>query len=258
MIHDKLALRTARFGAMKQSGEPRTYRQLVKAGHLVSFSVVIAESDLHISAERDLSTAAFTKLHYCRRELETYIAAHPDFRSALSPLDVSPDAPPLVSGMARAASQAGVGPMAAVAGAIAEAVGRHLLPHSAEVIVENGGDVFMCSLQPRRVSIFAGSSPFSLKVALHVPPCPEGLGICTSAGTVGHSLSFGRADAVVIVAPDAALADAWATAIGNIVKTKDDVPAALDRAASAEGIIGAVVIIGDALGAWGDLQLCHV
>ena len=243
---------------MRQLGEPRTYRQLVKAGRLVSFNVVIAESDLHISAERDLSIAASTKLQDCRRELETYIAEHPDFRSSLSPLDVGPDAPPLVCDMARAAFQAEVGPMAAVAGAIAEAVGRHLLPHSAEVIVENGGDIFMRSLQPRRASIFAGRSPFSLKVALDLPPCPEGLGICTSAGTVGHSLSFGRADAVVIVAPDAALADAWATAIGNIVKTKDDIPTALDRAANAEGIIGAVVIVSDALGAWGDIQLCRV
>ncbi len=240
---------------MKQSGEPRSYRQLVKAAHLVGFNVAIAESDLHISAEQDLSVEACTKLRECRRELAGYIAARPDFRSSLSPLEVGSDAPPLVQAMAQAASRAGVGPMAAVAGAIAEAVGRHLLSYTSEVIVENGGDIFMRSLVSRRASIFAGHSPFSLKVALDLPPSPDGLGICTSAGTVGHSLSFGRADAVVILAPDAALADAWATAIGNIVKTKEDIQSALDQAAVAEGLIGAVVIIGNALGAWGDVQL---
>ena len=236
-------------------GEPRAYRELIRPDRLTSFNVSIAESDLHVSAERDLTAHAYGELARCRQALESYIVANPAFLTSLSPLDVPADAPQLVRSMALAAQRAGVGPMAAVAGAIAEAVGRRLLDHSSEVIVENGGDIFLRTLVPRKASIYAGNSPFSLRVALQLPPCPDGLGLCTSAGTVGHSLSFGRADAVVILAPDAALADAWATAIGNIVNTKDDIEPALERAAAAEGVIGAVIVVGDALGAWGEVRL---
>lgn len=241
-----------------KAGEPRFYRQLVRPDHLVSFSVTIAESDLYISAEKDLTKEARQVLLASRRSIERYAAGDPAFLSSLSPVDVPADAPPLVQTMANAARQADVGPMAAVAGAIAEEVGRQLLRHTSEVLVENGGDIFLRSLTPRRISIYAGSSPFSLKVGLEVPPCPTGLGICTSAATVGHSLSFGQADAVVILAPDAALADAWATAIGNLVNTHDDIEPALNRLSTAEQVLGAVIIVGDALGAWGDVRLTRV
>jgi uncharacterized protein len=227
----------------------------MKPAGLVNFQVTIAESDLHISAESPLGADAYRSLRQCRQALEAYIADHPEFRASLAPLAAPNDAPDLVKKMARAAQAAGVGPMAAVAGAVAEAVGRDLLRYSSEVIVENGGDIFLRSLHPRTIAVYAGQSPFSMKIALEAPPSLDGLGVCTSAATVGHSLSFGKADAVVIIAPDAALADAWATAIGNMVKSKDDVSVALERISGAEGVIGALVIIGDALGAWGQVQL---
>jgi ApbE superfamily uncharacterized protein (UPF0280 family) len=145
--------------------------------------------------------------------------------------------------------------MASVAGVVAETVGRQLLFFSEEVIVENGGDIFMRTYEPRKIAIFAGTSPFSMKIALDLPAAPDGMGICTSAATIGHSLSFGKADAVVIVAPDTALADAWATAIGNLVKTRDDIEPALDHLATAKNVFGGIVILGDALGAWGDIKL---
>lgn len=239
----------------KKRVEPRTYRELIKPGHLTSFNVAIAESDLHVSAEVDLTADAYDELARCRQTLEDYIASSPAFLTSLSPLDVPAEAPQLVRTMSSAAQRAGVGPMAAVAGAIAETVGRRLLACSSEVIVENGGDIFLRTLVPRKALIYAGDSPFSLRVALQLPPYPNGLGLCTSAGTVGHSLSFGKADAVVILAPDTALADAWATAIGNVVKTTDDIEPALERAAAAKGLIGAVIVVGDALGAWGEVQL---
>ncbi len=123
--------------------------------------------------------------------------------------------------MAAAAQTAGVGPMAAVAGAIAECVGRELLEFSPEVIVENGGDIFLKVSHRRTVGIFAGDSPLTGRIGIQIEARDTPLGVCTSSGTVGHSLSFGRADAVVVLAPAAALADAAATAIGNRVSRKE-------------------------------------
>jgi ApbE superfamily uncharacterized protein (UPF0280 family) len=168
---------------------------------------------------------------------------------------VAADAPVLVRRMAQAADKAGVGPMAAVAGTIAEAVGKAVLPLSPELIIENGGDVFLASSRPRLVGLYAGQSPFSGKIALRIDPALTPLGVCTSSGTVGHSLSFGAADAVVVLSPDAALADAVATAAGNLVKSKDLIPQALEFAARIEGVIGVLIVLGDELGAWGQVEL---
>jgi hypothetical protein len=145
--------------------------------------------------------------------------------------------------------------MAAVAGAMAEFVGRDLLPESPEVIVENGGDLFLLSARELKIAIFAGPSPLSMQVGVRVSGAAKGMGVCTSSGTVGPSLSFGRADAACILAPSAALADAAATAVGNAVKSPADLAAGLDRARAIEGVIGAVVVIGGKMGAWGQLEL---
>lgn len=145
--------------------------------------------------------------------------------------------------------------MAAVAGAIAQAVGQALVPLSPEVIVENGGDIFLSLAAPVTVALLAGDSPLSLKVGLHLEADQTPLGVCTSSGTMGHSLSFGRADAACVVAADAALADAAATALGNRVKTAADIGPALEWLARVSGVRGGVVIIGDTLGAWGQVEL---
>jgi ApbE superfamily uncharacterized protein (UPF0280 family) len=145
--------------------------------------------------------------------------------------------------------------MAAVAGAIAEAVGRELLAFSPEIIVENGGDIFMAIERSRTVGIYAGESPFSGKLALQVDPGETPLGICTSSGTVGHSLSFGRADAVIVVSPSTALADAAATAICNMVQDDDDIPRAVDLAQNIDRVAGVVVIKGERMGMWGRVRL---
>ena len=114
--------------------------------------------------------------------------------------------------MIEAGQKAGVGPMAAVAGAIAECVGRELLAFSPEIIIENGGDIYLKCLKKRVVGIFAGKSPLTGKIGLEIDAKDTPLGVCTSSGTVSHSLSFGKADAAVAIAPSATLADAAATA----------------------------------------------
>jgi ApbE superfamily uncharacterized protein (UPF0280 family) len=238
------------------SVDPRTYRSSVVTTDLVNFEVKVDETDLFIRAWRDLRREATDAARRVRNEIQEHGRRYPDFLASLSPLPTPRGTPPVVRTMYAAARAAGVGPMAAVAGTVAEAVGQELLKETPEVIVENGGDIYISTEHVRTVSIFAGASPLSLKVGLRVPP--ESLGVCTSSGTVGHSLSFGKADAAVAAADDTALADAVATAVGNRVRTPDDVDAALDFARQVRGVRHVVVIIGDRLGVWGEFEMCSL
>ncbi len=234
----------------------RFYREHMRAEGLVSFQVVLDESDLFILAESDLSEQAESSLARHRRELQDFIRRNPLLASTYAPYSVSDDAPRVVTMMASAAQLAGVGPMAAVAGTIAELVGLDLLPVSGEVIVENGGDVFIHSAHERLIGIFAGESPLSGKINLKVGPTPpEGIGVCTSSATIGPSYSAGGADCALVVATTAALADAAATGLGNRAKSPDHIEEALAWTLGIEGVSGALVIIGNRLGAQGDLHL---
>lgn len=238
----------------------RFYRENMRAEGLVSFTVAIKESDLFIWAERNLSAEARDSLACHRSDLEAFIASQPRFRTSFRPFEEVPDdSPPVITLMAAAAARAGVGPMAAVAGAIAELVGKDLAPLSPEIIVENGGDIHIRSARPRRVGVFAGKSPLSGNLALRIPPTPgEGLGVCTSSATVGPSFSAGRADSALVVAESASLADAAASALGNRAKSAEHIEEALSSVASIEGVMGCLVIIGDSLGMRGDLELEEV
>jgi len=241
---------------MKQPGfVPRFYRDWSRDKDLVSFNVTVKETDLYIRAQRNLREKALEIVVKQRELLEGYISRHPEFLTTLSPLTLGRDAPQIAKIMATASVQVGVGPMAAVAGAFAEMVGRTLLEFSDEVVVENGGDIFLKLAKPRTIGIFAGSSPYSGKLAIQIKPAETPLGVCTSSGTVGHSLSFGKADAAIVLAPDAALADAAATALGNLVKTPEDMGNAIDFIRSVNGITGAAVIIGEKMAAWGKINL---
>ncbi len=235
--------------------EPRTYRTRIARAGLTAFQVAVRETDLFLLAARDLSALTREVVVRERAQLEAYLAAHPNFLTALTPWPEDPFAPPLVRDMIAAARIAGVGPMAAVAGAIAERVGRALRPESPEVIVENGGDLFMVFTRPATVALYAGSSPLSHRVGLHLDPALSPLGVCTSSGTVGHSLSFGRADAACVLAASAALADALATALGNRVQVAADLSPALEWLAGVEGALGGVLLVGENLGAWGEVEL---
>jgi len=236
--------------------QSRSYRHWIKGDDLVSFNVTVKETDLYIRAGTNLSHQAHHLVLKYRQTLEEYLLIHPHFLASMKPLPIDDDAPAIVKDMLAAAQKAGVGPMAAVAGAIAESVGAELVPYSANVIVENGGDIYMKSRRKRTIGIYAGTSPLSGKLRLEIAGRDTPLGVCTSSGTVGHSISFGMADAVVALSPSAALADAAATAIGNIVKTQADIPNGLELAQNIDGLRGVLIIAGDQTGIWGGVKLC--
>lgn len=235
--------------------EKRFYRDLIEPRDLTTFEVVIKESDLFISADRELKEEAGNAILKYRKRLEDYIKENPFFQTSLKPLPIDRKAPEIVRVMQEASLKAGVGPFASVAGAIAEFVGQELAKYSREVIVENGGDIFLKTLKKRRVGIFAGKSKFSNRLALEISPDETPLGVCTSSGTVGHSLSFGKADAVVVVSKSCSLADASATALGNLVQKKEDIAKGIERAKGIEGLKGVVIIKDNRLGVWGDLKI---
>jgi len=240
----------------------RFYRRSYRQDDLIYFRAAIEETDLQIGVNRDqyskgLTVFAEKTIRDIRRPLEEYIKRDPRFITALSPCDLLPGAPEIAEIMADAAYSVNVGPMASVAGAIAEAVGKALAERCREVIVENGGDIYMKTSRLRRVGIFAGESVLSGHVALEIEAQDTPLGICTSSGTVGPSLSFGKTDALVVLSRSAALADATATACGNIVQTAADIEKALDFADGIKSIHGIVIIIGDHLGVRGKVKLAR-
>ena len=233
----------------------RSYRNKVSNNRLVSFHVCVQETDLFICSDTDLSDLALQSIYKYRRFLESYIKYRPEFLSSLYPLEDDKLAPDIVRDMLKTSSAASVGPMASVAGAIAEYVCNDLLSSSKNVIVENGGDIYLKTEFDVRVTIFAGDSPLSYKINLLLKPDRMPIGICTSSGTVGHSLSFGKADAVCVISKSATMADAAATAIGNMVRSKREIKIALERGAQIEGVLGIAIIVGEHFGAIGDVEL---
>jgi len=234
--------------------EPRTYRRLASPEGLVCFEVTIKETDLQICASSDLTDRAEDLIVQVRWELEEYIRGHPYFAETLTPMEVTDNAPGIVKRMAEAGRIARVGPMAAVAGAIAEHVARGLAEFSTDVIVENGGDLYLIGKHERRVALFAGEDGVQ-GVGLRIPAGLMPVAVCTSSGRIGHSTSFGSADAVTVLARNASLADAVATALANRVRCADDVERAIEAARNILGVLGVLVTVDGSIGAWGNMHL---
>jgi len=210
--------------------EPRTYRHWVKDKDLIPFNIVVKETDLYIRASTNLKRKALKLVSKYRDTLERYIERHPTFLTSLEPVPVDDNAPRIIREMAEAAEKVGVGPMASVAGAIAEFVGKELLAFSPEVIVENGGDIYLKSLRERTIGIYAGKSPLSGKLGLEI----KGL------------------------SKSATLADAAAKAIGNLIIQPNDIPSGIEFAQGIEGLKGVLIIKGDKMGLWGKVKICQM
>jgi ApbE superfamily uncharacterized protein (UPF0280 family) len=235
--------------------EQRFYRERVARNDLVRFEVKIEQSDLLCLCDRDLGERASASLGRVRREIEGQIALDPWFGRALEPCRLPRECPAVIGQMARAGQAWNVGPMAAVAGAVAEFVGRELTGESQTVIVENGGDVFARAAEPPTFALYAGEgSPFKGRLRFRVDAA-DGVGVCTSSGVVGPSLSFGRADAVVAIAADTAFADAAATAIANRIQGPDDVDAIVREEERRGALGGLIACCGDRIGFYGDVEL---
>lgn len=211
-----------------------------------TIATIFAYEQSHIEAAKE-------SIREQRNLLEKFIQADPFFMLTLEPYDLKEDgAPEIVQQMIKTSAIFGIGPMSAVAGVIAKLAVEAMIEDGAlYAIVDNGGDISIINDRTVLVGIYAGTSPIK-DLALEVPSRVEPLGICTSSGTVGPSISFGCADAALIVSKDPALADAAATALGNAVQPEgrlEDCFKAIDR----PGIDGALVIRGEEMAVWGEL-----
>lgn len=243
----------------KQDGyQNRFYRQWVKTEDFAKTRIVIEETDvLILGRDRIDSEFARDKIKDLRQDIKDYIVRDKRFAVSLKPVPVELTAPAVVRLMAEAAHLANVGPMAAVAGSIAQMLSEELLKKGyREIIVENGGDIFLTRQERvRSIAVFVGDSKFSGRLNLSIKPSQTPCGVCASSGTFGHSLSFGKADSVVIVAKNAALADAAATAVCNLIKSRDDFNKAVEFAKDIPGIFGVLIILDDEFASWGKIEI---
>ena len=242
--------------------EQRTYRSQFSQQRFRSFVVNYKETDLWIGIDPDsfreeMKEVSFLKVKELRSVLEEYLLHDPIFGKTFEPLRVEPNAPEIVRVMAEAANRAGVGPMASVAGAFSEMVGLCLMEQFEiqELVVENGGDIFLKINGNLLMSVYAGNSPLSGKVGMEIQASESPLGVCTSAGTVGPSVSLGKTDATMIICRSAALADALATTFGNLVKTPEDVQTIINQTEQFPEILSAVIICQDKIGIRGKFEM---
>ena len=238
--------------------QERTYRNLIDSPKLVPYRVVVKETDLMVYTETELIDETRELVLEQRGYVEAYIKSHPDFSRSLIPWQLDGPAPGIILDMVKAGRNAGVGPMAAIAGAIAEQVGLGLLALTDQVIIENGGDVFIKSNSPVTVGIFAGNSPLNLRLGIRLKSKGNPNAVCTSSGTIGHSLSLGKADAVCVVAESCSIADAAATAIGNLINSAADIETAISVGRNFEELSGIVAIVDEKVGIWGDLEIVSI
>ena len=240
----------------------RSYRSRFSNDERRWFCVKFLESDLWIGVDSGSYSASmeadtYTMLVDLRRSMDAYLLMDPQYKAALTPYDAGLEAPAILKEMSKVSHKTGIGPMSAVAGAVAQHVAEFLKSQFGvkEVIVENGGDIYAEAHFDMDIAVFAGQSPLSEKIGLHIPATDFPLGICTSSGTVGPSLSLGRADAVMIVCKDVLLADSYATAMANRIRTVNDLEPVIDRIQNIPDILGAIAIKDDRLALCGHYEL---
>ena len=236
----------------------RSYRSRFSDDERRWFCVKFLESDLWIGVDRgsyraSMEADAYSMLVDLRRAMDAYLLMDPAYKAALTPYDAGLEAPDILKEMSRISHKTGIGPMSAVAGAVAKRVADFL--GTREVIVENGGDIYAKAGSDMDISVFAGQSPLSEKIGLHIPAASFPLGICTSSGTVGPSLSLGRADAVMIVCKNVLLADSYATAMANRIRSVNDLQPVIDCISAIPDILGAIAVKDDRMAITGQFEL---
>ena len=244
---------------MKTEGyQKRFYRRRINSADLFRSLIAVKETDLLILTDRPVDKKfVLGRINFYRDKIEEYINYKDRrFLVALKPVAVESTSPRIIKEMAAQSAKANVGPMASVAGAIAQFLGRDLLVKGfRDVIIENGGDIFIKCTRLVKVGLYAGRNKKLNKISLKVKPQDSPLGICASSATLGHSVSFGNADNVVIIASSAVLADALATAVCNMVKSRDDLDRAIAFGSSVKGVMGIIIIFGNILATWGKVEL---
>ncbi len=239
----------------------RLYRSSYLKDRFHYFQIQQSESDLYIginhhSYSKEIEIYSKKSLINFRKQLEEYLTNNPVFQSSHEPVKYDYKSPLIVQEMINASAKAGIGPMGCVAGAFSQFIGEAILKEFPvnELIVENGGDIYLSVMKDLDVSVFAGNSPLSEKIGVKVPSFLSPVGVCTSSGTVGHSFSYGKADAVTIVCKSTLFADAYATAYCNKIKSERDVDKVIREIKINPDILSALIIMKDKVGITGKFE----
>lgn len=266
--------------------QERFYRQSVSSQF--SLEVSYKESDLYIGTDREINKeTALSILKKYYKEVEDYSKINPSFLTSLSPLAQDKDAPSIIQDMINCSLLAGVGPFASVAGAIALYVGKEILQFTPsekahpvrkkfsngirergsltgftnEVIIENGGDIFLKITEDKRIGVYLGKR-FAAKggteeITLKIKKRDYSFGIASSSSFIGHSLNFGKVDLVTVIAKDAVIADGFATALSNRVKKEDDIQEVLNLVQNVPLIEGILIAWEGKIFLWGGIELAE-
>ncbi len=235
----------------------RFYRSDNKLERWNSFILRNETTDLFIKSAEDLTAIGLKIINKLRNEIRDHISRQLEFQTSYSPVEKLTDTPDIIKLMYLASERTGTGPFASVAGAIAQMTGIELMNYTKEIIIENGGDIWMSLIEPAVVQIHSDNAEFDGKTGLLISPEETPCGICTTSGKVGPSFSFGKADSATIIGKCAATADAAATLAGNIVKDENDITKALNNATEVESVTGAVIIIKNKMGIQGSVKLIN-
>ena len=245
--------------------QPRTYRREFNPERFASFTVQYLETDLwigvdHPSFHKEIAEQALKELIKLRKQTEQYIFKHPVFKESLQPIEAEPGAPDTIRAMTEAGFRTQTGPMASVAGLFAHCIGEKIRHHFKvkELVIENGGDFYLFLQEDLLMTVYAGESPLSEKIGVIIPARETPCGVCTSSGTVGPSLSFGNADAVMVACFSPELADGWATALANRVKSPSDIETVLKYSEQFPEILSLVIICEDKTGIRGNFEVRFV
>lgn len=242
----------------------RSYRSTAARPDEKTFQAVIEESDLWITcgkayfdASGGLPGRVMERLREVRSVIKAWLRLEPDFGPSLVPVPAPENAPEIIRSMARGGERWQVGPMAAVAGAVAQEVARAFMDESPDFLVENGGDIFMASTRERTVALLPDpENSASIGIRLNAALFP--LAVCSSSSTIGHSLSFGRGELVTVISADASLADAAATSLCNRLKGPKDMERIIREAEKDPDVIGLFASCQGHIGLWGDVELVAI
>ncbi|MBN2120584.1 MAG: UPF0280 family protein [Candidatus Omnitrophica bacterium] len=221
-----------------------------------SFEASIKETEVLVKSKKKIDLRIIKDLvKKYRQVIEDYIRDFPEFKNTLSAFKQKEEAPPIISEMIEKTAILDIGPMASVAGAIAQYAGQDLLKFSPELLVENGGDVFIKKKGDLLIGIYAGKDSFINEFSLLIKNLDSSLGICSSSSFLGHSLSLGSADLTTVISSSAVFADALATKLANMINNEEDLDKALGFSKNFALTKGVLIVKADKLGLWGDIEL---
>lgn len=254
-MHHEKDIILERLSRVPDPGDRSIYRRNISTAGKYSYRLAYKYTDLYITSDAVISGKLREPLIRFYEQLKKVIRENKGFRESLYPLKTDRSWPAPVRDMCRSAALFGVGPMAAVAGAVCDSIAREVSDECSFLMIENGGDVYIKSANTVKASLFTGSRYFPEILGISIGSGSTPCGLCSSSGMMGHSLSLGKSDLVTVVSESAAMADAAATAIANAVSTKPDIDRTIKKYIRYSQVKGLIILKDDRLAIWGDLQL---